>query len=64
MVRKEVTGRQNLDLPISPTDLEIFLATHCTKNWIYSHLLMSKYDANAVQMCGKHGKCRIYFTFT
>ena len=27
MVRKEVTGRQNLDLPISPTDLEIFLAT-------------------------------------
>ena len=37
---------------------------HCTKNWIYSHLLMSKYDANAVQMCGKHGKCRIYFTFT
>ena len=21
---------------------------------------MSKYDANAVQMCGKHGKCRIY----
>ena len=33
---------------------------HCTKNWIYSHLLMSKYDANAVQMCGKHGKCRIY----
>ena len=32
----------------------------CTKNWIYSHLLMSKYDANAVQMCGKHGKCRIY----
>ena len=34
--------------------------THCTKNWIYSHLLMSKCDANAVQMCGKHGKCRIY----
>ena len=33
---------------------------HCTKNWIYSHLLMSKYDANPVQMCGKHGKCRIY----
>ena len=33
---------------------------HFTKNWIYSHLLMSKYDANAVQMCGKHGKCRIY----
>ena len=33
---------------------------YCTKNWIYSHLLMSKYDANAVQMCGKHGKCRIY----
>ena len=33
---------------------------HCTKNWIYSHLLMSKYEANAVQMCGKHGKCRIY----
>ena len=28
---------------------------HCTKNWIYSHLLMSKYDTNAVQMCGKHG---------
>ena len=21
---------------------------------------MSKDDANAVQMCGKHGKCRIY----
>ena len=38
--------------------------SHCTKNWIYSHLLMSKYNANAVQMCGKHGKCRIYFTFT
>ena len=21
---------------------------------------MSKYDANAAQMCDKHGKCRIY----
>ena len=31
-----------------------------TENWIYSHLLMGKYDANAVQMCGKHGKSRIY----
>ena len=27
MVRKEVTGRQNLDLHISTTDLEIFVAT-------------------------------------
>ena len=27
MVRKEVTGRQNLDLHISTTDLEIVVAT-------------------------------------
>ena len=37
---------------------------HCTKNQIYTHLLMCKYGAKGVQMCSKHGKCRIYYTFT
>ena len=52
------------NIPGEPVILNGEIQAHCTKNWIYSHLLMSEYDANAVQMCGKHGKCRIYFTFT
>ena len=44
----------------NPSRRQRYFNPHCTKNWIYSHLLRSKYDANAVQMCGKHGKCRIY----
>ena len=43
-----------------PKIFAIGLVSSTNPNQCSVPLLMSKYDANAVQMCGKHGKCRIY----